>query len=162
MLPALDETAIAFPDADPSTGDRHPTDFEWLVPLKYKQEARASVSGRKALTRLRFVLVVSAKVAPSNQSLRRNGGVEMTASQTIRAPQRWEYCVVSRSTENYLVHDLNERGQEGWELATASSGKDRKGEIRWIAFLKRPCGKHDVPSVDSALNEQIRIEPQKK
>ena len=86
----------------------------------------------------------------------------MTASHTIRAPQRWEYSVVSRSTETYLVHDLNEQGQEGWELVSASSGKNRKGEPKWIAFLKRPCGKHDVSRTDAALHEQHRIEPIKK
>ena len=86
----------------------------------------------------------------------------MTANQMIRAPQRWEYSVITRSTEAFLVNDLNERGQEGWELATATCGKDRKGEPQWIAFLKRPCGKHDVSRVDSALNQQIRIEPVKK
>ena len=86
----------------------------------------------------------------------------MTASQMVRVPQRWEYTVITRSTETFLVQDLNERGQEGWELATAYCGRDRKGEFQWTAFLKRPCGKHDVSRVDSALNEQIRIEPQKK
>ena len=86
----------------------------------------------------------------------------MAASQMIRAPQRWEYTVITRSTEAFLVQDLNERGQEGWELATATCGKDRKGDPQWIAFLKRPCGKHDVTRVESALNEQIRIEPVKK
>ena len=86
----------------------------------------------------------------------------MTANQMIRAPQRWEYSVITRSTEAFLINDLNERGQEGWELATATCGKDRKGENQWIAFLKRPCGKHDVTRVETALNEQLRIEPQKK
>jgi hypothetical protein len=86
----------------------------------------------------------------------------MTANQTIHAPQRWEYTVITRSTEAFLIHDLNERGQEGWELVTTDRGKDRKGELTWTAYLKRPCGKHDVGPLASSLNEQIRIQPVKK
>jgi hypothetical protein len=39
---------------------------------EYKHEAPASGSGRNALTRLRFVLVLPAKVAPSNLLYRKN------------------------------------------------------------------------------------------
>jgi hypothetical protein len=86
----------------------------------------------------------------------------MAATQTVQAPQRWEYSVVTRSTEVFLVHDLNEQGQEGWELVSVDRGTDRKGALTLTAFLKRPCGKHDVAPVESALNEQIRIEPKLK
>ena len=86
----------------------------------------------------------------------------MTKNLTVHAPQRWEYTELTRSTEAFLLHDLNELGQDGWELVTVNQFKDRKGELMWTAFAKRPCGKHEVAPVASALNEQIRIEPKKK
>ena len=86
----------------------------------------------------------------------------MTSTPTICAPQRWEYEVITRNTEKFLIHDLNEQGQEGWELVSAAQTKNAKGEMIWTAFLKRPCGKHDVAPVESAMNQQIRIEPKKK
>ncbi len=86
----------------------------------------------------------------------------MTAAQTIQAPQRWEYSVITRSTEKFLIHDLNEHGQEGWELVSVDRGKDRTGAATLTAIMKRPCGKHDVAPIESALNEQIRIEPKLK
>jgi hypothetical protein len=90
------------------------------------------------------------------------GGDAMTKNLTVHAPQRWEYAELTRSTEKFLVHDMNEQGQLGWELVSVSQFKDRKGELVWTAFLKRPCGKHEVAPVGSALNEQVRIEPPKK
>jgi hypothetical protein len=86
----------------------------------------------------------------------------MAATQTVQVPQRWEYSVITRGTEKFLVHDLNEQGQEGWELVSVDRGTDRTGALTLTAFLKRPCGKQDVAPVESALNEQIRIEPKLK
>jgi hypothetical protein len=85
-----------------------------------------------------------------------------TMNVMVQGQQRWEYAGVTRSTETFLIHDLNEQGQQGWELVSITQGKDRKGEIAWTAFLKRPCGKHDVPPVNAALQQQVRIEPPKK
>ena len=86
----------------------------------------------------------------------------MTSNLMIRAQQRWEYFELSRTTPAFLIHELNEQGQQGWELVTINHGKDRKGDLTWTAFLKRPCGKHDVPEAKSAFQEQLRIEPKKK
>ena len=56
----------------------------------------------------------------------------------VCAQQRWEYASLVRKTESSLVNDLNQIGQEGWELVTAVHGRDAKGELCWTAFLKRP------------------------
>jgi hypothetical protein len=54
---------------------------------------------------------------------------------------RWEYRTMSRKTEEYLVDDLNEAGQEGWELVTIEYRRDPGGmgdSMCWTAFIKRP------------------------
>jgi hypothetical protein len=56
---------------------------------------------------------------------------------------------VTRKSEAFLVNDLNESGQQGWELVTITHDKDRKGEMTWTAFLKRP---HVVHAEQSAKN----------
>jgi hypothetical protein len=56
----------------------------------------------------------------------------------VCAQQRWEYMSLVRKTETTLVNDLNQIGQEGWELAAIVHGRDAKGELCWTAFLKRP------------------------
>lgn len=62
----------------------------------------------------------------------------MTKTATIQAQQKWEYMELTRKTETYLVDEMNDLGQQGWELVSTSHGKDRKGEWGWTAFLKRP------------------------
>ena len=59
--------------------------------------------------------------------------VENAASLT-----QWQYQVVSKQTENYLLPDLNALGAGGWELVSASYNKDYKGIWGWTAWLKRP------------------------
>jgi hypothetical protein len=51
----------------------------------------------------------------------------------------WEYVELSRKTETYLLNDLNDLGQAGWELVTILYHRDIKmGESwLWTAFLKR-------------------------
>ena len=54
---------------------------------------------------------------------------------------KWEYLELSRKTENYLVIDLNDLGEAGWELVSVIYHKDLKGlgeSWSWTAFLKRP------------------------
>ena len=63
----------------------------------------------------------------------------MAKTATIQAQQRWEYLEIVRRTETYLCKDLNELGQEGWELVSVDHGKDAKAQIAWTAFLKRPA-----------------------
>ncbi len=57
---------------------------------------------------------------------------------TVNAMQKWEYEEITTKTEVYLVKELNDLGQRGWELACIVEHKDRKGEIAWSAFVKRP------------------------
>jgi hypothetical protein len=62
----------------------------------------------------------------------------MTTGETAPAPRNWEYMTMSRKSENYLLNDLNQVGQERWELVTILFHKDAKGAMAWTAFLKRP------------------------
>jgi hypothetical protein len=83
----------------------------------------------------------------------------MTKTATVHAQQKWEYMELTRKTETYLVHDLNEEGQHGWELVTVIQGKDRHGEAAWTAFLKRPYAGHGAPqqaSADTLAREQAQ------
>ena len=88
----------------------------------------------------------------------------MTKTPTIHAQQKWEYMEATRKTERYLLNDLNDIGQNGWELVSISHGKSRSGEDAWTAFLKRPFvahgGHHEAAHVET-LQEQARIEPHK-
>jgi hypothetical protein len=48
---------------------------------------------------------------------------------------------MSRKTEEYLIDDLNEAGQEGWELVSIEYRRDPGGmgeSMIWTAFVKRP------------------------
>jgi hypothetical protein len=62
----------------------------------------------------------------------------MSKTATVHAQQMWEYQCLSRTTENYLLNDLNEAGGEGWELVSTQQHKNVKGAMVWTAFLKRP------------------------
>jgi hypothetical protein len=61
---------------------------------------------------------------------------------TVRAQQRWEYCVESRKTESSLIRTLNDLGQQGWDAIDVLYHKDLKGVMTWTAFLKRPSLGH--------------------
>jgi hypothetical protein len=63
----------------------------------------------------------------------------MAKTAIVHSRQRWEYQSVVKRTESSLEKDLNELGQAGWELVSVDQGKDRKGEMAWTAFLKRPA-----------------------
>lgn len=63
----------------------------------------------------------------------------MSKTATIRAQQRWEYMSISRKTDTYLAGELNNLGQEGWELVTINYARGKKEEMFWTAFLKRPA-----------------------
>ena len=62
----------------------------------------------------------------------------MPENEVVHAQQRWEYVAVVKRTEVALEKELNELGQGGWELVSVHCGKDRKGEMAWTAFVKRP------------------------
>ncbi len=66
----------------------------------------------------------------------------MSKTATVHAQQKWEYMELTRKTESFMINDLNELGQSGWELVAISNHKDSKsglgGSDCWTAFLKRP------------------------
>ncbi len=69
-------------------------------------------------------------------------GIAMSKTATVHAQQKWEYMELTRKTESFMINDLNELGQSGWELVAISNHKDSKsglgGSDCWTAFLKRP------------------------
>ena len=70
----------------------------------------------------------------------------MSKTATVHAQQKWEYMELSRKTEGYLINDLNELGQVGWEMVSVSFHKGAKSGLGeswvWTAFLKRPHSPH--------------------
>ena len=70
----------------------------------------------------------------------------MSTAETVQVGLQWEYMELGRKTEGYLVNELNDLGQQGWELVSVSFQKDIKsgmgGGSSWIAFLKRPRTGH--------------------
>ena len=72
----------------------------------------------------------------------------MSKTAIIRAQQRWEYMSISRKTEAYLAGELNNLGQDGWELVTINYARGKKEEMFWTAFLKRPAAAHATPVID--------------
>lgn len=61
-----------------------------------------------------------------------------TRTVTIQAQQKWEYNCLTRKTEATLINELNQMGQEGWEVITVLYYKDIKSIMAWTAFVKRP------------------------
>ena len=91
----------------------------------------------------------------------------MTKTATVHAQQKWEYMEVTRKTERFLLNDLNDAGQHGWELVSTAYGHSRSGEESWTAFLKRPyiphVGAHDGKDESAyAPPEQNVIQPPKQ
>jgi hypothetical protein len=62
-----------------------------------------------------------------------------------QAVQQWEYHLLTRKTESYLLTEINPLGKEGWELVSVLYYKDLKGVMCWTAFLKRPACAHAAP-----------------
>lgn len=75
----------------------------------------------------------------------------MTKTAVVTAQQRWEYLYTVRRSELALQDELNELGQQGWELVGFEYYKDAKGVMGWIAFLKRPsAGGKPAPAAGAA------------
>jgi len=66
----------------------------------------------------------------------------MAGSESSGGPLQWEYMEITRKTESYLVNELNELGQEGWEMISVIFHKSSKSGLGssevWTGFLKRP------------------------
>ncbi len=76
----------------------------------------------------------------------------MTKIVTIRAQQKWEFRLESRKTETTLLKELNDLGQQGWELVDVMYYKDIKGIMTWTGFLKRPSIPQPQKETDQASN----------
>jgi len=68
----------------------------------------------------------------------------MSKTTTIHAQQRWEYETLYKKSNSYLNRELNEMGQEGWELVSVNYARGKKEEMYWFAFLKRPASSHSA------------------
>ncbi len=96
----------------------------------------------------------------------------MTKTATVCAQQRWEYMEITRKTEGYLVADLNQLGDEGWEMVSVHYYKANKSGLGdawcWTAFLKRPHVLHGQAGSKSGIHagappasQPARLEPSK-
>jgi len=56
----------------------------------------------------------------------------------VHAQQKWEHLAMSRRSDAMLVEEMNEFGEQGWQMVTALYYQDPKGVMTWTAFLKRP------------------------
>lgn len=70
----------------------------------------------------------------------------MSKTATVHAQQRWEYRELTRKTQAYLINELNELGQVGWELVSVTKHREARagsGEAWfWTAFVRRPQAAH--------------------
>ena len=79
----------------------------------------------------------------------------MTKTVTVHAQQKWEYASLIRKTDTALLAELNEMGQDGWELISVLNYKDVKGVMSWIGFLKRPhTGQPPKPTSEASPTDQ--------
>ncbi len=66
----------------------------------------------------------------------------MSRTATVQAQQRWEYMEITRKTEGYLINDMNEFGDLGWDVVSITFHKAAKSSLGesmvWTAFMKRP------------------------
>lgn len=87
----------------------------------------------------------------------------MSKTATVHAQQKWEYMELTRKTEAFLINDLNELGQSGWELVSISNHKAIKsglGEAAcWTAFLKRPHAGHPHSPVPQQTANEAAAQP---
>lgn len=59
-------------------------------------------------------------------------GVE---AKFVTTPMKWEYAFYFNDGGTEPIQELNERGEEGWELVTVTPGTDDKYETY---YFKRP------------------------
>ena len=74
----------------------------------------------------------------------------MLTAEAIATQQKWEYCLLTRKTEGFLLNDLNSFGQDGWELVNILYYKDAKGIMCWTGFLKRHSTGEAKPGTQQA------------
>lgn len=80
----------------------------------------------------------------------------MPENEVVYAQQRWEYLSFFKRTDTALENELNILGQSGWELVSFHCGKDRKGEMAWTAFVKRPLSDQPLEAPGGASVAQAR------
>ncbi len=65
----------------------------------------------------------------------------MSTATAAHVQHKWEYMELTRKTEAYLINELNQLGEEGWELVGVFYHKEAKAITEawcWTAFMKRP------------------------
>ena len=80
----------------------------------------------------------------------------MPENEVVYAQQRWEYLSFFKRTDTALENELNTLGQSGWELVSFHCGKDRKGEMAWTAFVKRPVSEQPLTAPGEASPARAR------
>ena len=89
----------------------------------------------------------------------------MTKTVMLHAQQKWEYMELTRKTETYLLSEINDCGQHGWELVSVTHGKDLKGDLSWTAFLKRPYAaqghqhQNNHQAESQVLGDRVTVQP---
>jgi len=87
----------------------------------------------------------------------------MSSDSTADAITRFEYRLISRKTEEYLVDDLNQVGVDGWELVSITYHRDTKTSVEtmlWTGVLKRAY--HGEPRVARSISEIEQEDKAKK
>jgi hypothetical protein len=87
----------------------------------------------------------------------------MSSDSAADAITRFEYRLISRKTEEYLVDDLNQVGIDGWELVSITHHRDTKTTVEtmlWTAVLKRAY--QGEPRVARSISEIAREDKAKK
>jgi len=74
--------------------------------------------------------------------------------------KKWEYVSVTRNSDAYLIRDINDLGQDGWELINVYYYKNMKGAMVWTAFMKREAG-IGPPPPSATTDHAVAPEPAK-
>jgi hypothetical protein len=72
------------------------------------------------------------------------------ANSVVAVPVQWEYCFVTRKSENAFLIEINSIGAKGWELISVLYYKDMKSVMCWTGFFKRPCGQTQLDGLESS------------
>jgi hypothetical protein len=78
----------------------------------------------------------------------------------VHSQQKWEHVAILRKTEGVLVEEMNQLGEEGWQLVSTDYFKDPKGVMTWIGFLKRPKTGQAVKAPTAAGGATEAAKPQ--
>lgn len=129
-------------------------------PAAWSQPARYRVASPKLHLRSAFeadLTEVSLVKGPAMSD-----STSLTHKNNEPAVVKWEYMELTRKTEAFLLNDMNQLGDEGWELVTVLYRREAKmGESYcWTAIMKRPrTGDRPPPRILQSLQEHRVIQP---